>query len=201
MSKSRDQLNEFLREIDIEGKMVLDVGVQNKPTGRLTKGKAKAYFTLDIDPQWNPDIVGDLNEDILSWEEQGNPAEFDLDRSFDVIFAIETLEHLWNPIKAVESFNELLVPGGILYISTPFINPHHDIVDYLRYTNEWFRDVLPKYGFEVLQIKERVATVGIGLLQAFYKTEGLRVSKIRPEHGRYSYPIGYFVKARKIKNA
>jgi len=27
--------------------------------------------------------------------------------------------------------------------------------------------------------------------------EGLKISKIRPEYGNYTYPIGYFVEARK----
>lgn len=194
MSASRDQLNQFLSEIDITDKLVLDVGVQDKPTSRLTKGTPKKYLTNDIDPQWNPNIVGDLNDIKLFQIGKGN---FYFNNYFDVVFCIEVLEHCWNPIVCLGNMHEFLKPGGMLYISTPFINPHHDYTDYLRYTNEWYRDVLPKVGFEVVEIKERVATHGRGLLEAFYKTEGMRVSKIRPEFGKYTYPIGYFVIARK----
>jgi len=94
-----------------------------------------------------------------------------------------------------------LKPGGILHISTPFINPHHDYVDYLRYTHEWYEKVLPMYELEILELKERVATVGREHLEAFFKAEGMRVSKIRPEYGRYTYPIGYYVMARKINSS
>lgn len=192
MSKSREQLNKFLSKIDITDRVVLDVGVQDKPTSRLTKGNARLYHTMDIDPQWEADITADLNDPKTVWK-----IATENSISYDTIFCIEVLEHCWNPVQCVANLADLLAPGGKLYLSTPFINPHHDYFDYLRYTNEWFRDVLPKVGFSDVQIHERVATTGQALLQGFYKLEGLRVSKIRPEHGRYTYPIGYFVEATK----
>lgn len=194
MSRSRDQLNQFLSEINIEGKVVLDVGVQDKPSSRICKGQPAKYLTLDVDPQWNPDVVADLNEDLVTEELK------DAKKNTDIIFCIEVLEHCWNPVQVVQTLFHLLKPGGILYISTPFINPHHDVTDYLRFTNEWYRDVLPRVGFSEVEIHERIATVGKSALQAFYQLEGLRVSKIRPEYGRYTYPIGYFIKAKKAKN-
>jgi SAM-dependent methyltransferase len=194
MSKSREQLNEFLSHIDIQGKSVLDVGVQDKPAKNRTKGEPKSYWTLDIDESWSPDIVGDLN---LPWEEFVTNV-WQAREKVDVIFCLETLEHVWDPVQALKNMANVLKKGGIMYLSTPFINPHHDIHDYLRYTNEWYRDVLPYVGLKVINIRERTASAGLPLLRAFYDAEGLRVSKIRPEFGHYTYPIGYFVEA--IKN-
>jgi len=194
MSKSREQLNEFLSHIDIQGKSVLDVGVQDKPAKNRTKGVPESYWTLDIDESWSPDIVGDLN---LPWEEFVTNV-WQAREKVDVIFCLETLEHVWDPVQALKNMANVLKKGGIIYISTPFINPHHDIHDYLRYTNEWYRDVLPHVGLKVINIRERTASAGLPLLRAFYDAEGLRVSKIRPEFGHYTYPIGYFVEA--IKN-
>lgn len=190
MSKSREQLNEYLKHINIEGKKVLDVGVQDKPAARLCQGIASEYWTLDIDPQWKPDIVGDLNKPDLT-----------LSRGFigkhpNVVFALEVLEHCWNPVVAVENIFKMLTFGGVAYISTPFINPHHDYVDYCRYTGEWYEKVLHEVGFAEVTVQERVATVGKPLLEGFFRAEGLRVSKIRPEFGKYTYPIGYFVTAK-----
>jgi len=201
MSKSREQLNDYLKKININDMFVLDLGVQDKPSSRMCPGKPKEYYTMDIDNQWSPDIVGDLNEEISTWDLSKT-----LERhynwpiggsDFDVIFCIETLEHCWNPVQAVKNIYHLLKKGGTSYISTPFINPHHDTHDYLRYTNEWYRDVLPKVGFSEVKIHERVATIGMPMLKSFYQLEGLRVSKIRPEYGKYTYPIGYFVEAIK----
>jgi len=193
MSKSREQLNEFLSHIDIQGKSVLDVGVQDKPAKNRTKGEAKEYWTLDIDQSWNPDIVGDLN---LPWEDFVTKV-WQAREKVDVVFCLETLEHCWDPVQALKNMANVLKSGGIMYVSTPFINPHHDTHDYLRFTNEWYRDVMPRVGLKVANIRERTATAGKGLLVAFYEAEGLRVSKIRPEFGRYTYPIGYFVEAIK----
>lgn len=188
MSKSREQLNSFIKKIDIEGKIVLDVGSQNHLANRLTEGTAYEYDTLDIDPEWKPNILADLNKKISSK---------DVGDYYDLVFCIEVLEHCWNPIQAIDNLSRFLKQGGDLYISTPFINPHHDRWDYLRYTGEWYEEVLPKFDLEIVKIEERVATVGKDFLAGFYAAEGLKVSKIRPEYGRYTYPIGYFVHARK----
>ena len=61
MSKSREKINQFLAEIDITGKTVIDVGVQNNPARKYTHGVPNLYKTIDIDEEWKPDIVGDLN--------------------------------------------------------------------------------------------------------------------------------------------
>lgn len=199
MSKSREQLNDLIREIDIQGLYCLDVGVQDKPTRRLTRGTPANYQTMDINPAWSPDICGDLNLDWRTWTRPGmdhKEVKY-LESHYDVIFCMETLEHLWNPMKAIEGFAELLKPGGDLYLSVPFIGPHHDEVDYLRYTHEWFEVVLPMLGFNIIALKERVASAGRKDLINFYNNEGMRVSKIRPEYGKYTYPIGYFIHGKR----
>lgn len=197
MSKSREQLNDFLRKINIQGKEVLDLGVQDKPTSRLTKGEAKQYWTLDVDPQWKPDFVQDLNKQaMLAYveEETGHSVVI----SADIIFCIETLEHCWNPVQVLENIHSWLKEGGVTYISTPFINPHHDTHDYLRYTGEWYEKTLKELGFCVVKIHERRATTGRVLLQEFYRAEGMKYSKIRQKRdGAYTYPVGYFVEAWK----
>ncbi len=204
MSKSREQVNDYLKRIDIQGKIVLDVGVQDHPTSRLTRGEAERYYTLDIDPQWKPDVVADLNDPDFKrivQEAIKRPAPSPLKHIFeadvDTIFCIEVLEHCWNPVQAVTNLASIMANNGDLYITTPFINPHHDVVDYLRYTNEWYRDVLPKVGLDVVQIIERVSTVGRDLLMQFYTIEGMKISRIRPEYGRYTYPVGYIVHAKR----
>lgn len=191
MSKSREQLNDMLREINIEGKVVLDVGVQDKPTRRLTKGTPKLYVTLDIDPQWKPDIVADLNDNLVT--NQLEAAQ----HNCDVIFCIEVLEHCWNPIRVLKNLFAVVRPGGVVYISTPFINPHHDVVDYLRFTDEWYQKAMKAVGFEEITIRERRATTGLEALQHFYTLEGMKYSKIRAVKGRYTYPVGYFVSAKR----
>lgn len=192
MSKSREQLNGLLNRIDIEGKRVLDIGCQDKPASLHVKGQPDVYFTNDIDPKWNPDFVFDLNEANISVVSGGK-----IER-FDVVFCLEVLEHCWNPVNCVQNLSNFLAKGGDLYISTPFINPHHDEWDFLRYTNEWYEKVLPMFDIEIVDIFERKATTGLASLQEFYVAEGMKYSKIRQKKGPYSYPVGYFIHARKV---
>lgn len=197
MSKSREQLNTMLRQIDITGKTVLDVGCQDKLASALTKGEAAEYHTMDIDNQWKPTYISDLNQ---NWEAAVAMAEEKpkwVPEQYDVVFCLEVLEHCWNPVQAVRNLKMATVPGGSIFISTPFINPHHDLWDYLRYTDEWYEEVLPRLGLTIVRIEERRASVGLEELQNFYQKEGLRYSKVRAKtKGPYTYPIGYFVEAR-----
>lgn len=189
MSKSREQLNEYLKQINIWGKTVLDVGVQDKPASKYARGTAKKYATLDVDDQWKPDIVADLNN-LYSAE------QYALWGSYDVVFCIEVLEHVWNPLNAVQFLSN--VTKEVCYISTPFVNPIHDYWDYLRYTFQWYEDVLPKYGFKRIEVQRRTATAK-SLLMSFFKQEGMRMSKVTME--KYSsdryFDVGYFVSAYK----
>lgn len=188
MSKSREQINKFLSQIDITDKSVLDVGVQNNPAKKYTKGEAKEYLTIDVDAEWGPDLVADLNDKLPSFEVAG---------LFDVVFCLEVMEHCWNPIQVLKNLSEFTKKGGVCYVSVPFINPIHDKWDYLRYTGEWFMRVAPMVGFTKLDINYRMAE-GNKILE-FYQEEGLRMSKIRHEmgDGKLIKMVGLFIKAYK----
>src|SRR3972149_8438753 len=146
MSFSRNQLTDWMRHLDIKDKTVLDIGAGPKEKWALNKvqGKPKEYKTADADSTFNCDYVIDLNADISDIGQ------------FDVVFCIECLEHTWNPIKAIENLSKLT--KEVLYLSTPFINPHHDKWDYFRFTGEWYEKVMPMCGFKKVIITERVAT-------------------------------------------
>ena len=199
MSKSREQLVQYLSEIDITDKVVLDAGCgdRSKWARNFTKGEPKVYFTLDIYKKFNPDIVADLNKE-LPWQHivADSPRY-----GFDIIFCIETLEHLWNPIQAIKDMYTMLsnASNSVAYFSTPFINPYHDEVDYARYTSEWYEKVLTEVGFKDIKIKPRLATEGLPHLLQFYKLEGLRMSKTRLKKGQQNKmaEIGYFVECSK----
>lgn len=189
MSKSRDQLIEYLKQIDITDKVVLDAGSGSKEhwARNWTKGEPKEYKTLDIDKSFGVTILGDLN--IV-------PANL-YESIFDIIFCLETLEHLWNPLNAIKFIYKILKTDSTAYFSTPLINPYHDTVDYARYTDEWYEKVLTEVGFKDIEITPRLTTDGLPYLLQFYKVEGLRLSKIRAGQEAKMAEIGYIVKAIK----
>lgn len=79
-----------------------------------------------------------------------------LDASFDVVMAIEVLEHLPDPLAALRELQRLLKPGGHLILTAPFSSwthqsPFHFATGFIRY---WYTRHLPALG---LRIEELVA--------------------------------------------
>lgn len=87
---------------------------------------------------WNTDkidIVGDIE----------NIAE--KDGSFDVILCSEVLEHLSNPVNALNELSRLLKRGGRIILTAPFCSlthfaPHHYSTGFNRYFYEFHLDKL-----------------------------------------------------------
>lgn len=88
----------------------------------------KSYKILDPVPDYNPDIVGDI---------QNLP--FD-NNSVEAIICIAVLEHVENPILAFSEMYRVLKPGGKLFVSVPFLYYYHAekgyYGDYWRFTED-----------------------------------------------------------------
>ena len=95
LSLERELKRQFLR---LTPGVVLDVGAKAAPYEQYVR--AERYLRLDIDPQKKPDICCDLHE--LEWN--GDP--------FDTVIAIEVLEHLYDPQRAIDRIHGVLKPGG-----------------------------------------------------------------------------------------
>lgn len=52
------------------------------------------------------------------------------DSSFDIVFATEVIEHLYNPHRLIEESWRVLKPGGMLFLTTPNV---HSIMQKIRY--------------------------------------------------------------------
>lgn len=101
--------------------VVLDVGAKAAPYEAYVR--AERYVRLDIDPAKKPDICCDLHE--LDW--RGDP--------FDTVLAIEVLEHLYDPQRAIDRIYGVLKPGGVCILSTRFMFRYHpDPQDHYRFT-------------------------------------------------------------------
>jgi len=74
--------------------------------------------------------------------------------SFDVVICSEVLEHVPEPIKAIEEFSRILRRGGRLFLTSPLGCGIHQepYIYYGGYTPFWYQYFLPMYGFENLKI-------------------------------------------------
>ena len=113
-------LNKLSKQQDLTGKTFLDIGCGS---GKFVKFlQSKGFDAYGIEPshalfesflQQDPSFFkGDVLDFSLS-----NPG-----RKFDVIIVSDVLEHVEDPARFFEKINQLLSPGGLLFISTPDTN-------------------------------------------------------------------------------
>ena len=191
----RLQLDAWLKEIEVEAPVILDVAAGDRPAmSRVKSCKYTEYYTVDAERKYKPNLWHDMNHFMdytkTPWEKQA-----------DVIFCLELAEYLWNPVAAMATLNNWLRRGGILYMSFPFIYPQHEPVphDHLRYTRQWIERIMVEEfrerncaGFSDFEITPRLATAGAPLLRNFYSVE-----RMHPAKDANHDVIGWLLKARK----
>lgn len=179
-SNSRRQIEIWLGNLEIKGS-VIDIGGLFWPVrGRTKTWDVPQYDILDVKESRKgvkADFVFDLNRKLF-----GKFPEY------DVAFCIEVTDHFWDPVIAFQNIRLLLKTGGMLYISSNFLFPHHTGFDCIRLTRTGLEKILTETGFEVLDITPRFAvdeTIEHGMRKE---------SKVVYHPGE----IGYMVTARKV---
>jgi SAM-dependent methyltransferase len=76
-------------------------------------------INLDVTPDTNPDVQHDLEE--MPWPFP--------DERFDRIEAIDVIEHLSNPLAAMEQIHRILTPGGRVHIALPHFSSANAYTD------------------------------------------------------------------------
>jgi len=189
MSYFRSQLESWLKTIDIEAQKVLDIGGGTNPVNtRVGKWRIGEFKTLDNkaeEPTTSLNYVNDLNQlwccAFLKM----------LLEEFDVVFCLEVMEYVWNPVTAFENFNNVLKKGGLLYISFPWIYPLHNPpgIDCLRYSENAIKKLAEESNFRILELKKRTMTYD-SIYKEFVRAEGM--------HPIEDNAIGYLCKMQKI---
>jgi len=92
------------------------------------------YRIMDPVPDYSPDIVGDIHH--LPFE----------DNSLDGIVCMAVLEHVENPILAMQEMHRVLRPEGMLFLYVPFLYYYHAEVGYYRDFWRFTKDALHHMG-------------------------------------------------------
>ena len=75
------------------------------------------------------------------------------DNTFDAVFCIAVLEHVYDYKKAISEMRRVLSPNGQLILSVPFAYPIHDAPhDYWRFTEYALKKMLSD--FKIIKIKK-----------------------------------------------
>jgi SAM-dependent methyltransferase len=133
-----------------------DRGVQRKELAEYLKQSKAKYVYLDVVPDYNPDIIGDVHN--LPYE----------DNSLDAVLAIALLEHVEDPLKAMNEMHRVLKPGGYLYLYVPFLfyyHPHPGYCnDYYRYTLDGVKYLTRKFSHTEIQNVRGAMTTWLNFL-------------------------------------
>jgi len=109
---------------------LLDYGCGRMPYKNyiLEHSGVTEYIGLDIENALN---YGNVKPDAV-WD--GTVIPFP-DGQFDVVFATEVFEHIFDPGQALHEIHRVLKRGGIIFFTMPFVWPLHEVPhDAYRYT-------------------------------------------------------------------
>lgn len=172
-SSYRLALDRWLAELDVNSNRVLDIGGAQLPVkGRTRSWQVESYTIADLpqphkdSPQ--PDITLDLNESKLTYDSYGK---------YDMIFCLEVMDYVWDPVAAFRFFYNLLEPFGTAWVSFPSLYPAHQPIDddALRYMPAAILKLAKYHNFVVAQMIPR-RTETDAIYQAF-RTERMRCAK------------------------
>jgi SAM-dependent methyltransferase len=109
------------------------------------------------------------------------------DGSYDVILCSEVFEHLPNAVKALDEFERLLKPGGMLITTAPFASlvhfaPYHFATGFSRY---WYEYHLPARHLIIQQLTAN------GDWFAMTRQEMLRMPRMARQYGDWCWPLAY----------
>ena len=128
---------------------ILDIGCG---TGKLSKEMKQYGKVVSIDK--SEQAIKFCKQNGLD-AEQSSIENYKADKQFDIIVALDILEHCQDDKKAIEKINKLLKDGGIAIIFVPALKifwGRQDIVShhFRRYTYDNLRFVFQNSGFMVL---------------------------------------------------
>lgn len=172
MSYYRDQLELWLKQLDVKADIVYDVGGgQGNVKGRTKSWEVEKYRVLDL-----PDY--DIDTQHRTTYKQA-----------DVVFCLEVFEYLINPVVALSNIRYLLKDGGKAYVTFAFVYPLHEEtnLDSLRYTETGVNRMVQRLKMKVTNIWYRIDKSG--LLQTFYASDGMHPAKGYQHHNATGFII------------
>jgi SAM-dependent methyltransferase len=154
LSKRRELLVEWLKNVRSENAFVLDVGGRIQPYRALLPGAR--YIAIDL--RRTPLVSVVASADQIPFPNDG----------FDLVFCTQVLEYVPDPGFVVSEMHRVLKPGGMLVLSVPSIFPRDADEDRWRFLPAGIRQLLSAFSkVEIVAEGGSVAgffrTVNVGL--------------------------------------
>lgn len=106
------------------------------------------YVGIDLRSGPDVDLVCDITDANINNILQRAYPQY---KEFDLILCMNVLEHIYDPIRALDNMKGLLKPGGYLLLVTPLVWDLHEYPhDYYRLNPDFFREYFSRNGFSIL---------------------------------------------------
>jgi SAM-dependent methyltransferase len=146
-------LQEQMQRLDSQA-LLLDVGAGRGDFSDLFDGHLT--IALDIYPYPEVDLVCDLTRVVPLKAE-----------SFDAVFLMNVLEHVFDTHAMLATLERLLKPGGTLVVAIPFlVKIHQAPVDFVRYTHYALARLADVHGLQLEKLEgfyDPLSVLGEGL--------------------------------------
>jgi len=125
---------------------LVDIGCGQKPYRLIFSPFISRHIGIDLAE--SPYVKSTV--DIV-----GNAYQTNLDgMSCDVVLCTEVLEHLEDPIAAINEMHRILKPRGVVILTVPFFwHIHEEPRDFYRYSEYGLRYLFQKGAFEIVELR------------------------------------------------
>lgn len=157
---AREHLNSFINRTaknygNVLNNKLLEIGPQTRSEVQISFNMCDIE-TLDIVPDYNPDIIGDITKYNAHIK----------DSTYDVITCLEILEHTVNPFAAIEELRRIVKHEGYILFSAPLNwRIHGPVPDCWRFTEFGLKVLFRNFNIKVF---EKLDTPGRNLFPLHY---------------------------------
>ncbi len=160
---------------------------ENKSVALVGIGAAEAYVEKQLLEEWDPYLLSkqckdycvyDINDKLVSIArdhgiraETLDVAQQTLGREFDRIFAVDVVEHVFDPISFLKNLRDSLAPEGLLVITTPnaiywrqFISLREFEEHLFSFNCETLKHLAREINLEIVELKSFQTTGGVDSL-------------------------------------
>ena len=151
-SRTRALFNMMDGSIPDRDKRILDVGCG---AGNMSHHLSRYGSVIGIENNPKPiEIAHERGYDVRLGQAEDMPFE---DTSFDLITALDVIEHCEDDMAILSECHRVCVPGGLIVITVPafqWLWSHNDEINhhYRRYSGEELRSRLAEVGFQVRRL-------------------------------------------------
>jgi len=175
---------------------VLDLGCGSKPYESLFQQHSASYLGVDVHRSSAADVLS-----------AGGALPF-RPSSFDVVLCTQVLEHDAAPEQTISEAHRVLVPDGLLILTTHGVWFKHGEADYWRWTDAGLRLIMRRFReveiqncggqysalFQILNLYADPLPIGRRFLYLLNNMAGLALDRILPSENLI---VNYVVVARK----